>query len=83
MNEECIGKKELVRGAYYTGHCRNAGIARWDGFCFWYWRTKFGTTFLERICHPEDDTVFDVFYPRAPLEEFRRIPIPSEGEESA
>jgi hypothetical protein len=28
---------------------------------FVYWRTKFGESFVEEICHPEDDKVFDVF----------------------
>ena len=45
------------------GRCRNASVARWDSHKqrFIHWRTKFGHKFLEEICHPEDDTVFDVF----------------------
>jgi hypothetical protein len=58
-----IPKKDLVHGAYYRGRCRNALIARWDANeqKFKHWRTKFGSTFIERICHPEDDQVYDVF----------------------
>ena len=58
-----IDKKDLVDGAYYKGQCRNASIARWDGSKerFVHWRTKFGHTFLEEICHPEDDQIYDVF----------------------
>jgi hypothetical protein len=56
-----IAKKDLIEGAYYKGHCRNAYIARWNGTVFIYWRTKFGQKFLEEICHPEDDNIYDVF----------------------
>lgn len=72
MNEEmdslaaaCIPKRDLIHGAYYQGRCRNATVARWDGFKqrFYHWRTKFGSTYIEAIRHPEDEQVFDVFYP--------------------
>ncbi len=58
-----IAKSELEHGAYYAGRCRNASVARWDADKqkFLHWRTKFNETFLEEICHPEDDTMFDVF----------------------
>ena len=58
-----IDKKDLVHGAYYYGRCRNASIARWDAKIqrFFYWRNKFGESFIEEICHPEDDGMFDVF----------------------
>ena len=58
-----IAKKDLVHGAYYTGRCRNASLARWDSEreCFIHWRTKFGSTFTEEIKHPEDEQYFDVF----------------------
>lgn len=58
-----IAKADLEHGAYYTGSCRNASVARWDGNkqCFVHWRSKFGDRFLEEIRHPEDDSVFDVF----------------------
>jgi hypothetical protein len=58
-----IAKKDLVHGAYYYGRCRNATIARWNGDLqrFLYFRRKFGETFIEEICHPEDDKAFDVF----------------------
>jgi len=58
-----IEKADLVHGAYYYGRCRNASIARWNAETerFVYWRNKFGHVFVEEICHPEDDKVFDVF----------------------
>ena len=58
-----IAKKDLVHGAYYKGRCRNANEARWNAEreCFIHWRTKFNTTFLEEIKHPEDEKTFDVF----------------------
>ena len=58
-----IAKVDLEHGLYYNGSCRNASVARWDSHKqrFVHWRTKFGHKFLEEICHPEDDTVFDVF----------------------
>jgi hypothetical protein len=58
-----IKKEDLVHGAYYNGRCRNATIARWNGITqrFIYRRVKFGNTFLELICCPEDETRYDVF----------------------
>ena len=62
---ECVQKKDLVDGAYYQGHCRNAEVARWFAGQnrFTYWRTKFGYIFLEDINHPADDNGYDLFYP--------------------
>lgn len=56
-----IPKERLEIGKYYLGVCRNARVARWDGKQFWYWRYKFGKSFLESISCPEDESVFDVF----------------------
>ena len=58
-----ITKADLEHGAYYRGRCRNATLARWNAErqCFVHWRSKFGSTFLEEIRHPEDDKHFDVF----------------------
>jgi len=58
-----IVKADLEHGAYYIGRCRNATEARWNENeqCFVHWRTKFGSTFLEEIKHPEDEKHFDVF----------------------
>ena len=58
-----IAKADLEHGAYYVGRCRNASLARWNAErqCFVHWRSKFGSTFLEEIRHPEDDKHFDVF----------------------
>lgn len=59
-----FSKKELIHGFYYKGRCRNAVVARWNGELqkFIYRRHKFGNTFLEEICCPEDDHIWDVFY---------------------
>jgi hypothetical protein len=64
---EYIPKADLVHGEYYGGHCRNAQVARWDATVnkFFHWRTKFGETFIEEICHPDDEKRYDVFYPVA------------------
>lgn len=68
MNKQLkyLAKKELQHGVYYHGVCRNASIARWcaQHQHFVYRRVKFGTVFLEQIKHPEDDEVWDVFYPQ-------------------
>lgn len=58
-----IPKYMLEHGEYYEGRCRNATIARWNALeeKFFHWRTKFGTTFLEEICAPEDEQRYDVF----------------------
>lgn len=64
-----IAKADLKHGSYYRGHCRNAMVARWnaeDGY-FWHWRTKFTSKFLECIHHPDDELVYDVFYPHEEL----------------
>jgi len=76
-----ITKKELKHGAYYTGTCRNASEARWNANeqVFYHWRTKFGTKFIETICHPEDDKVYDVFVVEAECTAPKEI-IPFPGE---
>lgn len=65
MDRIYIAKKDLKHGAYYYGNCRNTTVARWNGekqvFC--HWRFKWGDRFIETICHPDDDAVYDVFYP--------------------
>jgi len=73
-----LTKKDLVHGEYYVGHCRNATVARWDERQekFFHWRTKFGHTFLEEICHPEDEKRYDVFEPEQICKEIvKEIPI--------
>lgn len=62
-------KTDLVDGQYYEGLCRNAHIARWHAGTqrFVYRRTKFGSTFCEAICHPEDERRFDVFMALYPI----------------
>ena len=71
-----IPKKDLIHGAYYKGRCRNANEARWNAELekFVHWRTKFGHTFTEEICHPEDDKHFDVFVVEAVCETTKEIP---------
>ena len=63
--EKYIAKADLEHGAYYRGRCRNAKVARWNDEkgMFYHWRDKFGWHFIETIMHPEDDDVFDVFFP--------------------
>lgn len=60
-----IAKKDLVRGEYYRGLCRNAEIAIWLGDEFVYLRQKFGQVFSEGIMHPEDEETpnADIFVP--------------------
>ncbi len=62
-----IAKKDLIDGAVYSGHCRNASEALWDAArnVFVYRRRKFGDEFNEDICHPDDDSVYDVFVPES------------------
>ena len=76
-----IPKEQLVHGTYYRGRCRNASIARWNANIrvFVHWRTKFGNTFLEEICAPEDENRFDVFVTESvigpeELKEVKEIP---------
>lgn len=60
-----IAKEDLINGALYLGVCRNAKQARWhaDKNKFTYTRRKFGLSFDEDICHPDDDQIYDVFTP--------------------
>ena len=58
-----IPKNELIKGYTYTGTCRNADKAVWNGEKFVYKRTKFNMTFDESINHFEDDDGYDLFVP--------------------
>ena len=58
-----IPKENLVPGETYIGSCRNATEAVWDGERFTYQRTKFGSTYPEKINHFQDDDGYDVFVP--------------------
>lgn len=58
-----IRKEDLVVGASYEGHCRNASTAVWHGDHFVYMRTKFGSTYEEDIKYPTDEQFYDVFIP--------------------
>jgi hypothetical protein len=53
--ERYLSKSELIAGAYYTGICRNSGVAMWMGKeqKFIYIRYKFGFM-LDEIEHFED-----------------------------
>ncbi len=64
-----IAKSELEHGAYYEGGCRNTTVARWDATrnTFLHWREKFGSTYLEEIRHPNDESRFDAFIPEIRL----------------
>ena len=69
--DELTGRKLLERadlkhGVYYLGRCRNATVARWNAQegCFYHWREKFNSVFIETIKHPVDEgPIFDVFRP--------------------
>jgi len=52
---------EMEKGVVYRGNCRNARYAYWTGTQFVHLRTKFGSTFIEGINHPENEYHFDVF----------------------
>jgi hypothetical protein len=58
-----ISKDKLIIGKTYIGDCRNVTEAIWDGKVFIYMRTKFGSTYEEKINHFEDDDGYDVFVP--------------------
>ena len=58
-----IPKSELVEGKSYKGYCRNSSTAVWKGSYFEYEREKFGSTFIEKINHFEDDNGLDLFVP--------------------
>ena len=60
-----IPKSSLIPGKSYLGTCRNSEKAVWDGKEFEYIRTKFGSSYPERIPHFEDDpgNGSDVFLP--------------------
>ena len=69
-----INKAELRHGAYYEGECRNATIARWNAVTnrFYYWRYKFGYNIIDDIKCPEDEEVYDVFYPHREIDVVER-----------
>ena len=60
-----IPKKDLVDGAYYAGHCRNANVARWNEGeeMFYHWQREMGFDFVERIRHIDDEPKWDAFTP--------------------
>lgn len=58
-----IPKSELIIGKSYLGNCRNTNLAVWNGKEFVYERYKFGTKYLDRINHFEDDDGYDLFIP--------------------
>jgi hypothetical protein len=54
---------KLEVGKTYIGECRNASEAVWQGDKFEYMRTKFGSTYPEKINHFQNDDGYDVFVP--------------------
>lgn len=67
FTKECIEagaicKKDLIKGAYYVGSCRNSGIALWTGKEFIYIREKIGY-YIDHVNHFEDDDGYDLFIP--------------------
>lgn len=71
LYEQCIPVEDLIDGASYRGHCRNASIATWNASLqkFIYTRHKFGSSFKEEIEHPDHDRGFDVFFPLEQVKE--------------
>ncbi len=64
-----IAKTDLEHNKFYIGECRNAKLARWDADKqkFIYLRYKCGFEFMEEICHPNDEKIYDVFIPETVL----------------
>lgn len=58
-----IPKDQLIIGEEYLGKCRNSDKALWDGKVFIYQRTKFNSTYTEKINHFEEDDGYDLFIP--------------------
>lgn len=58
-----IPSSELIVGKKYYGHCRNADVAVWLGDKFEYERTKFGSSYKERINNFDNDNGYDLFVP--------------------
>jgi len=62
-----LPKNLLLNHNFYLGNCRNASLGIWlsEKNIFIYKRTKFGSSFLESIKHPEDEYTNgrDVFLP--------------------
>lgn len=65
--------KELEKGEFYAGSCRNSDLALWNGIEFIYIRSKFGMQSIEKINHIdlEKNEYIDVFIP---LEKVVEIP---------
>lgn len=60
--------KNLEKGCFYSGECRNANVAYWNGTKFLHIRSKFGSEFIEEINHPLNDNGFDLFIPYKKVE---------------
>jgi hypothetical protein len=60
-----IQKKDLIDGQVYIGEHRRCQLAKWnkEKNVFEYWRYKFGTTFIDRCNHFQDDDGFALFVP--------------------
>ena len=74
-----IPEDRLVHGAYYSGVCRNAYIARWNATDrqFYHWREKFGHVFVETIDLWDPNGTFDGFVPLFQLPGLpNEIPLP-------
>jgi hypothetical protein len=58
-----IPSSQLIVGRKYYGSCRNASEAVWLGDKFEYKRTKFGSTYTEKINNFDNDDGYDLFVP--------------------
>jgi hypothetical protein len=59
-----IPKILLKKGNYYAGFCQNnSRIAKWNGDRFYYWKVKFGKTYLEDLDYWELNGIYNGFIP--------------------
>jgi hypothetical protein len=72
-HQRLLPKAALRDGTYYIGRCGNPSVARWNARqqCFYHWRQKFGRIFIQKIKHPVDEPLYDVFGPVEELEKPR------------
>lgn len=71
-----LKKEDLEEWAHYIGHCRNAHIAMWAQWKWWYLRDKFGNIYTDRVEAMEDYQGWDIFVP------VKKIDIKTLAEES-
>lgn len=63
-----IPKSELKIGQWYEGDTRNSTKALWNGKVFLYERYKWGTYYIDKVNHFEDDDGYALFVPLYEIE---------------